>query len=318
MLWKTLLLVFVASLPAQSTPNKSVAVSFSIDGSPAHCEDFQVVLTLNGESIQPSVKGQSFEIPGEFKRPASQWRDDQRVDISLTCSGHTLVFPNQHPAFIREGDWRLGIAYPLYALKEYGYTHEFDHGTWLSYLIFEGEPGVFTLRSKPDPPAGMADSLLKEQPTASPARARDLAYELAVLSVDYGKNRDLLLSLLNNCLSRPKESPEDDVCDSNLLSFVTNLYWRGDTALLAPLLQIAEPRGDVIGDVGTFYSDLLDGRGAVALNAIEEFPDDRQKLVCRLAGDDLRFGSPKRNRVLAFLRGVKTSTATRCLSALND
>jgi hypothetical protein len=144
-LWKTLIVVTMLSASSQSQPNKrSIAVSFSIDGTPAHCDGFQVELRLNGESIKPEQTGQRFEIPDVFKGPASKWKDDQRVDIGLTCSGHTLVFPNQQPAFVRDGDWQLGIAQPLYALKEYGYTHEFDHGAWLGYLIFEGEPGVVT------------------------------------------------------------------------------------------------------------------------------------------------------------------------------
>jgi len=86
-------------------------------------------------------------------------------------------------------------------------------------------------------------------------------------------------------------------------------------ALLVPLLQIAESRRDVIDDVGTFYSDLLDRRGAVVLSAMGELPDDRQKLVCRLADeDDLRLNGPKRDRVIAFLRGARgTAAADRWL-----
>jgi len=137
---------------------------------------------------------------------------------------------------------------------------------------------------------------------------------LAVFNIDYQKNRDLLLSLLNNCLSRSKESPEDEVCDSDLLSFVTNLYWRGDTGLLEPLLRIAESRRDVIGDIGTFYADLLDRRGIIVLNAMRELSDDKQQFVCRLAdADDLSMNPPKRDRIIAFLRRAKGATATQCL-----
>jgi hypothetical protein len=166
----------------------------------------------------------------------------------------------------------------MYALKEYGYTHEFDHGAWLGYLIFEGEPGVVTFSSQPDPPAALSDALRKEPLNASPERGRDIAYVLAVFNVEYQKNRDLLLSSLNSCLSRPKESREDDVCDGDLLSFVTNLYWRGDSALLALLLQIAESRRDVIGDIGTFYADLLARRGVIALSATGELSDDTHSM----------------------------------------
>ena len=318
-LLKTLILVSMVNASAQSKPTGFIAVSFSIDGTPAHCDGLQVELRLNGESIKPKLTGQRFEIQDAFEGPASKWKNNQRVDISLTCGGHTLAFPNQHPAFVREGDWQLGIAQPLYALKEYGYTHEFDRGAWLGYLIFAGEPGVVTLSSQPDPPAELSDALRKEQLNASPERGRDIAYVLAVFNVEYQKNRDLLLSSLNRCLSRPEESPEDGVCDGDLLSFVTNLYWRGDSALLAPLLQIAELRRDVIDDIGTFYADLLDRRGVIVLSGMGELSDDKQRLVCRLAdADDLSINRPKRDRIIAFLRGARGAAATQCLRAFGS
>jgi hypothetical protein len=212
----------------------------------------------------------------------------------------------------------LGIAHPLYAVKEYGYTHEFDHGAMLGYLIFEGEPPVVTFSSQPNPPADLYDALRKEQLDASPERLRDIAYVLAVFDVDYQKNRDYLLASLKNCLSRPRESAEDDVCDSDLLSFVTNLYWRGDTALLPTLLQLAESRRDVIGEIGNFYADLLDRRGVIALNAMGVLPADKQQLVCKLADDDLSINSPRRERIKAFLHEAKSRAADQCLSALDN
>lgn len=165
----------------------------------------------------------------------------------------------------------------------------------------------------------MSDALRKEQlNAASPARLRDVSYVLAVFNVEYQKNRDYLLSTLNNCLSRPKESPEDDVCDGDLFSFVANLYWRGDSQLLPPLLQIAEPRRDVIGEIGTFYADLLDRRGVVVLGGIERLPGDKPQVVCRLADDDLSVNSPKRERIKAFLRNARGTAAVQCLRALGD
>jgi hypothetical protein len=73
--------------------------------------------------------------------------------------------------------------------------------------------------------------------------------------------------------------------------------------LLAPLLQVADIRWDIIGEIGTFYSDLLDRRGAVVFESIEKLPADRQKLVCKLAyEDDLSIDSPKPDRVITFLK----------------
>jgi hypothetical protein len=318
-LWITLIVVTTLSALAQVQPAGSIAVSFSIDGTPADCDGFQAEIRLDGESIKPKLSGQRFEIPDVFRDPTSKWKDDHRVDITLTCSGRTLVFPNQHPAFVRDGNWQLGIAQPLYALREYGYTHEFDHGAWLGYLIFEGERGVVTFSPQDNPPAGLSDDLLREQLNASPERARDIAYTLAVFKVGYQMNRDYLLSSLNTCLSRPKESPEDSVCDGDLFSFVANLYWRGDSALLMPLLKLAESRRDVIDDIGTFCAELLDRRGVVALSAMGELSAAKQQLLCRLADeDDLSINRPKRERVIAFLRGTRDEAATQCLRAFGS
>jgi hypothetical protein len=315
--WATVLVGLGVPASAQTQPHHdSISVVFAIDGKPTRCTTFNVELRFDGKVIKPNQAGQHFDVPDVFKKPTKQWWDDQRVDISLSCGGYTVAFPHQHPAFLREGDWQFGIAYPLYAVKEYGYTHAFDRGAWLGYLIFEGEPGVVTLSSQPEPPADLSDALREEQLNASPERLRDISYVLAVFNVEYEKNRDYLLSVLNNCLSRPKESPEDDVCDGDLFRFVANLYWRGDDKLLPPLLQIAEPRRDVIGDIGIFYADLLDRRGVIVLGGMQELPDDKQRVVCRLAGDDLRDNSPMQERVKTFLRKAKGTAAVQCLSAL--
>jgi hypothetical protein len=315
----SLILVSMLNALAHAQPNQSISVSFSIDGARAQCNGFQVELRFNGDSIKPKQSGQSFEIPDVFDRPAKSWKDDQGVDIGLTCNGQTLVFPHQHPAFVQSGGWELGIAHPLYAVREYGYTHAFDRGAWLGYLIFEGEPGVVTFSPQGNPPTELADDLRNEQLKALPQRARDIAYVLAVFNVEYQTNRDYLLSSLKSCLSKPKESSENEVCDSDLLSFVANLYWRGDSELLAALLQVAESRRDVIGDIGTFYADLLDRRGAIALNAMRELSDAKQQLVCKLAdADDLNIDSPKRQRIIAFLHGAKTEAASQCLRGLGN
>lgn len=307
----------VVPVSAQTQPHDdSISVGFAIDGKPTLCTPFSVELRFDGELIKPNKAGQHFDVPDVFKKPSEQWRDDQHVDISLSCGGQTFVFPKVHPAFIRGGDWELGIARPLYSIERFSRTPELEHGAWASYLIFEGEPGVVTFVSQPEPPAGMADSMRREQPNASGERARNIAYALAVFGFEYERNRDYLLRLLNTCLARPRESPETDECDGELLDFLTNLYWRGDDSLLAPLLRVADTRRDVIGQIGTFYSDLLDRRGSIGFESIEKLPAERQSLICKLAyDDDLSINSPKRDRVIALLRRAGDEAATRCSSA---
>lgn len=313
-----LFLLFAVSLSAQAAPEEHISVALVVDGQQAACDNFEIELCLNGDTIKPKVTGQAFQIPAAFKKPAAEWNDSDKLDISLTCNNDKLVFLGQHPAFVRAGDWQLGMARPLYAVKEYGYTHEFDRGAWLGYLIFEGEPPVVTFVAQPDPLAGMLNALIKQQADASDGHARDIAYELAVLRFDYPTNRDHLLSVLNRCLLRPKESPENDECDGDLLKFVVNLYWRGDSALLLPLLRIADTRRDVIDDIGGFYADLLERRGKSALDAMQHLPEAQQALVCRLAyEDDFIHDPPKLLRVKKTLGEHDDPVAGRCLTALN-
>lgn len=312
-------LSLAVNLSGQKHPDEYISVAFSIDGKKAACGSFKAELRLNGSIIQPKQVGQRFEVPDEFKKPAPEWSDNDKVDINLSCNGHDLIFPKQHPAFIRDGSWELGIAHPLYALREYGYTHEFDRGTSLGYLIFQGEPGIVTFTSGPDSSADKINALQREQAEASGERARDIAYELAVFHVDYQKNREYLLSVLNRCLSRPKDSAEDDECSSDLMEFIVNLYWRGDDVLLPTLLRVADSRKDVISEIGSYYSDLLTRRGKSAIEALESLPEEQQIKICKLAfDDDLESNSPKLSQVQNFLRDENRPAATRCLSALKN
>lgn len=312
-----LVLGLLAAASAQSQSKPSIAVSFVVDGKPARCTPFGVELSLNGKIIRPNHHGQSFEVPGAFRKSPLHWRDDQRVDISLTCNENIFVFPNLHPALVGQSDWELGMARPPYSMERFRRTDALEHGAWLSYLLFQGEPGVETFVSQPDPPADVADAMLIEQVTASGERKRDIAYALAVFGIDYQTNRDYLLSVLKSCLSRLNGWPEDDECDGDLLDFVTNLYWRGDDALLDVLLEASDTRRDVIGEIGTFYADLLDRRGAIFLDSIRPLLPEQQELICKLASrDDLRHKSPERNRVIAFLKATRSEAATGCLAAL--
>ena len=104
------------------------------------------------------------------------------------------------------------------------------------------------------------------------------------------------------------------MCDGKLLDYLTNLYWRGDSDLLAPLLQCADSRKDVIEEIGTFYGDLLDRRTAAALRGMREVSIDKQKEICSMAGeDDLSLNAPKLRRVTSRLHAAQDDVAERCL-----
>jgi hypothetical protein len=314
------LVVMAVNAAAQEhARNEYISVKFAVDGKQLACDDLRVDLRLAGRHIVPRQAGQSFTVPSEFDKKSLESSPSQKVDVTVSCGDYTLAFPKLHPSWVSAGSWEVGIAYPLYAIERFRHSGALERGTWLSYLISECngcDPGVVTTVSQSDPPAGLVDALQKEQPNASGGRGRNIAYALAVFNSEYQRNRDYLLSLLASCLSRPKESPEDDECNAELLDFIANLYWRGDEGLLAPLLQLADTRKDVILEIGTFYADLLDRHSSAALRGLSELPKEKQELVCRLAcEDDLSIDSPKFERVSKSLREARNEVADRCLSA---
>ncbi len=314
----TVLLAMIAVSAAAQTREliQSVSVTFAIDGKPTPCDHLKTQLRLDGRRIKPKYTDRGFAIPTAFDKKASEWSADEKVDVSVSCGKYTLTFPKLHPTWVSPGSWKIGIAHPPYWFEGFRYTAAIEHGTWLSYLESECDgcdPGVVTISHR-TPPASVIKLLQDEQPTASAERARDIAYALAVYNVEYQHSRDYLLELLNACLSRPRESPEDDVCDRRLLDYATNLYWRGDSTLLPKLLQMADPREDVIGEIGTFYAGLLDRRTPIAVEGLQGLSNAKQETICRLAGeDDFSIDAPRLNRVGKQLHNMGGEVAGRCL-----
>lgn len=312
----TFLLAIAGTMAAQSTGGKSrfLSVTFAIDGEKTNCPDLKVALRLHGSEIVPEQSDQGFVVPAVFH---DMEHDSSRMDVNVTCGEYSLNFPDISPSWVSPGHWEFGVAYPPYWIERFGWTTAIERGTWVSYLESECngcDPGVFTTVSHPVPPEKLVANLKHERPEASGKRARDISYALSVFGTEYERNRNYLLKVLNTCLSRPNDSPEDDVCDSQLLSFVTNLYWRGDSELLQPLLQIGDSRRDVIGEIGYFYGDLLERQPAAALNEMSTLSTEKQQSICALAGeDDFSINTPKLQRVAEHLRALGTDEAARCL-----
>jgi len=314
-----LLVMAVGAASQERERNKFISVTFAVDGKSVTCDDLKVDLRLDNRHIAPKQTVHGFLIPSEFDKKSSGSLTDKKVDVSVSCGEYRLSFPELNSTWVSSGQWELGIAYPPYWIERFGWTNAVEQGTWLSYLSFECDgcdPGVFTTISHQTPPPAIVSRLRHEQTGASGGEARDIAYALAVFGSDYQRNRDYLVELLGSCLSRPKESPEDDVCDGKLLDYLTNLYWRGDNRLLEILLQSADSRKDVILEIGTFYANLLDRHMAAALQGLSLLPNEKQELICRLAGeDDLSIDSPKFERVKKNLGEAHNEVADRCLSA---
>jgi hypothetical protein len=320
----TVLAVLIFALPHSALASGIVSFRFVVDGKPISCIS-TVELRLDGLAIVAERTDGGFLVPVAFDKKSSEWPSDKTVEVKVICGEYVLNF-SLPPSWVSAGRWEVGIAYPPRWMERFGYLRAVEGGTWLSYLESECngcDPGVFTTVSHPSPPASLIASLRREQPSSSGERARDIAYALAVFDAEYQQNRDFLLGRLNACIARPKESPEDEVCDGTLLEYVTNLYWRGDSTLLQPLLQLADSRKDVIHEIGRFYADLLDRHTATAVDELGKLAQEKQRLICQLAGEDeYSLDQPKLERVTQRLHGIGNQAANQCLqvaeTAAND
>lgn len=241
------------------------------------------------------------------------------VAAKITCDDRTLELVRLYPVNVLPGNWTAGIAYPTTWFDGPVYPVP-ERRMWISYLITECnecDPGIVISQTHPEVPKAELAQLQKEMQNIGPGRARDIAYALAVFQFDYQTNRDRLVKTQRECLNRPPDALEDDVCDGRLVQYLANLYWRGDNELLPILFGLAQPREDVVREAGTFYADLLDRRMDVALSSLSSISEEAQKTACAMAfDDDLRFAGPKIDRIESELRKHDTDVARRCLDTL--
>lgn len=297
-------------------------LTFRVDGKLVPCVGRKVSLRLGNQTINPEPTLNGFVVPRIFAQAyaSEKTRAENNVEVSITCGDDHLSFSGLYPVWVSAGDWEVGISHPPYWFELFSRSPAIEHGTWVSYLESECagcDPGVITSVPHVETASVISEGLLHEQPMATGERARDIAYTLAVYGRERELNANYLANLLKSCLVKA-DSSEDAVCDSRLLAYLTNLYWRGSDGLLVPLMRAATSRKDVISDVGTFYSDLLDRRPDAALHALEAETADIRQAVCKLAqDDDLYLNAPKRDRVVVSLRRSGNRVATECLKEIS-
>ena len=77
---------------------------------------------------------------------------------------------------------------------------------------------------------------------------------------------------------------------------------------------MADRRKDVIGQIGTFYAQLLDRHAVVAVQEVQSLHVAKQETICQLAGDDdFSIDAPRLNRVAQQLHAIGGEVADRCL-----
>jgi hypothetical protein len=316
------LVLTAASAAAQKADQNVVSVTFSIDGEQLTCPDLAVDLSLAGHHVVPKQTVDGFLVPALFNRKASAWPADEKVDAAIRCGQNAVKFSGLSPTWISAGTWEVGIAYPTYWIERFREDPDLEHGTWMTYLVFackDCDPGVVITVTQAEPPTSVVDRLRNEQAGAVGKRARDIAYALAAFHVEYERNRDYLLTSLDKCLARSKDSPEDDICNGSLVDFLSNLYWRGDNDILHPMTQGAASRQESLSQLGNFYAELLDRRPSVALEVLRTLSVENQKSICRSAGEeDFSVDTVRFSRVAERLGTTHDEVAARCLQQAEE
>ena len=303
---------------------KSISVKFVVDGQPVKCKGLSIDLAMDGKHFVPTRTPTGFIVPPMFLHAyvSKDLRTKEKVGAKIKCDAYTVEFSGLYPARVLPGGWEAGISYPTSWFDGGSPVSAPEQDTWVSYLVTECngcDPGFVVSQSHPDPPQSVIARLREEQPHDTGERARDVAYALAVFNSEYQANRDFLVKMLQSCLSKPRNSPEEGGCDGTLVDALANLYWRGDKGLSQTLFAIADRREDVIDKVGRFYANLLDRRMIAALEELRKLAVDKQNEACEMAfKDDLRFDSPKLERVLASLRQSNDMIAQACFEKLKS
>ena len=123
--------------------------------------------------------------------------------------------------------------------------------------------------------------------SAKDKRLQKVSYLLAVLGSDYTQNRDYLLGLLNNCITKKA------ICDEDAGLYLVDLYRRNHRELLAPLLDVGKTGHAALAELlGSFYSDVLIRTPAAFIAAIRTRPQPEQKDLCYMAGAEDGSGMP--------------------------
>jgi hypothetical protein len=319
----TLATVPVAA-PQKPVSKPNITVSYSVDGHPEKCNGLRVALNIRGELISPSTHENQFVVPDRINKlyDDPQTRNQNNIDIHVVCNGVVFKFPNQYPARVLPGTWEVGIDYPPHWFEQFRRNEIIESGMWLTHLSTECigcDPGVITSVTHADLPKEMAAQVRRHQSTATGTAARDAAYALAVYGIHYKRNSDYLLSLLQRCLTHLDNSLEDDVCNETLLDELTNLYWRGDKAILDPLLRSAGSKSNAVDELGDFVASLLDRQTRAAIEELAGLPEPQRQAVCRLAGiDEFSLNTPRFKRIAAKLNSVGESISLECLKSAED
>ncbi len=120
------------------------------------------------------------------------------------------------------------------------------------------------------------------QTDAKGIKADGIAYLLVLLGHEADANRERLLASLRACARDPEP------CDDRLISYLGNLFQRGDALVLDPLLEFSKVTDTNLSEVlSSTYQDMLAHDTPGVITAISRRPNQDQRHICRMiaAGD---------------------------------
>ena len=169
---------------------------------------------------------------------------------------------------------------------------------------------------KPEQRDFIIKKLKLAQNTAHAQRAQRVAFLLAALDVDYGRNSGYLVHVLSGC-----DYPEIRYdCDDVTGDYLIYLYEHGHQEILAPLLKTSIGSYNAAGSegLGAYFGELVQKSPEKFLDAVGTLAMLMQKKACGFAGSSDGGGLGAKGLVEARkkLRAIGSEVALRCLKEI--
>jgi hypothetical protein len=174
-------------------------------------------------------------------------------------------------------------------------------------------------RLKQVPREDAVAALTGAQSSASGSKADAIAYLLVILNADAASNRSRLADSLRAC-TRDAEN-----CDERIVSYMGDLFERGDSTELDPLLDAGKATEASLAEVlGLTYQDMIVSNPRAVITAISHRPGKDQRRLCHLMAAGDGSGLPEENAAvittsleeMAREVGPVSQTAMSCVNEI--
>lgn len=162
-------------------------------------------------------------------------------------------------------------------------------------------------------------ALTAAQPSAHGSKADAIAYLLVIAGADAEANHSRLTDSLRAC-TRDSEN-----CDERIISYLGNLFQRGDQTALEPLIEASKVTDPTIAEVlGLTYQDMVASNPRAVMSAISHRSGKDQRRLCHMIAAGDGSGLPEENAadITASLEeiarevGPASQTAMSCVNEI--